>query len=390
MRRSCPLHPPPDYARLRREEPVSRVRLPGGASAWVVARYADVRRILTDPRISADRAKPGYPFLTADAEFLRQVRVFVGMDPPEHGPYRRMFIPEFTTRRVRGLAPDIRKSVHECLDAMAAGPRPADLVTALALPVPTLAISKLLGVPDADYPRFATLTATLMAEPDPELRPQGEAGFRELVGYLSGLVATARRSPGDDLIGRVASTHVESGALSEFQLVFIALLLLFAGYETTANMITLGVVTLLAHPDQLALLHADLSLVPQAVEELLRYLSVAELATCRTAVADLEIGGVRIRAGEGVIPLAASADRDESAFAHPDRFDILRTESRHLAFGHGPHQCLGANLARLELTVVFTELLRRFPTLRLAAPMAEIPFKYDANLFGAYRLPVTW
>jgi pentalenic acid synthase len=388
MRRRCPFDPPAEYAELRERAPATRVRLANGQTAWIVTRHADVRALLSDPRLSSDRGRPGYPFLTKEAEYLRQVRVFVGMDPPEHGPHRRMFIPEFTARRIKELRPAVQRSVDECLDAMAAAGGPVDLVTSLALPVPTLAISKLLGVPDEDYAHFERLTAGVMTEAtDPE---RGAATFTELAGYMRELVAAKRARPTPDLLGRVAESCVETGALRQYELVVIAILLLFAGYETTASMIALGTLTLLRHPDQLAALRADPALVPQAVEELLRFLTIAELATCRTALADIELGDVVIRAGEGVIPLAASADRDPAAFHEPDRFDIHRTERHHLAFGHGPHQCLGANLARLELDVVFSTLPRRFPTLQLAVPLEEVPFKWDTPLFGVHGLPVTW
>jgi cytochrome P450 len=385
MRRGCPFDPPPEYARMREEAPAFRVRLPDRTTAWVVPRYEDVRRLLVDPRISSDRTRPGYPFLTEDSRYLAQVRVFVGMDPPEHGPHRRVFIPHFTARRIRALRPAIEANVRERLAAMARGPRPADVVTALALPVPTLAIAQLLGVPDVDYGRFAALTEGLMAEhPDQRL-------FDELLEFVRALVTAKIAEPSDDLIGRTAAEQVATGAMSAHELVIVALLLLFAGYETTANMIALGTLTLLRHPEQLAGLRADPGLMPQAVDEMLRYLSIAELATCRTAVADIDLGdGVVIRAGEGVIPLGASANRDAKAFDRPDEFDIHRTERHHIAFGYGPHQCIGANLARLELEVVFTALIRDFPGLRLAVPFEELRFKHDANLFGLHALPVTW
>jgi cytochrome P450 len=385
MRRGCPFDPPPEYARMRSEAPAFRVRLPDRTTAWVVPRYEDVRRLLVDPRISSDRTRPGYPFLTEDSRYLAQVRVFVGMDPPEHGPHRRVFIPHFTARRIRALRPAIERNVRERLDEMARGPRPADIVTALALPVPTLAIAQLLGVGDEDYPRFAALTGALMAE-HPERHH-----FDELLGFIRALVTAKLAEPTDDLIGRVAADQVATGAMSAHELVIVAMLLLFAGYETTATMIALGTLTLLEHPDQLAELRADPALMPQAVDEMLRYLSIAELATCRTAVADIDLGdGVVIRAGEGVIPLGASANRDAKAFDRADQFDIHRTERHHIAFGYGPHQCIGANLARLELEVAFTALIRDFPGLRLAVPFESLRFKHDANLFGVYELPVTW
>ncbi|GAA2560991.1 cytochrome P450 [Winogradskya consettensis] len=385
MRRGCPFDPPPQYGPMREDGPAFRVRLPDTTIAWVVPRYDDVRRLLVDPRISSDRTRPGYPFLTEDSRYLSKVRVFVGMDPPEHGPHRRMFIPGFTARRIKALRPAIEENVTQRLAELAAGPRPADLVTALALPVPTLAIAQLLGVPDEDYTRFAALTGGLMTENPPrEL-------FDELLAFVRALVSAKCAEPGDDMLGRIAAEQVATGAMSVHELVVMALLLLFAGYETTANMIALGTLTLLQHPEQLAELRADPSLMPAAVDEMLRYLSIAELATCRTAVADIDLGeGVVIRAGEGVIPLGASANRDPAAFERPDEFDIHRTERHHLAFGYGPHQCIGANLARLELEIVFTSLIRDFPGLRLAVPFGELRFKRDANLFGVHELPVTW
>ena len=385
MRRGCPFDPPPQYERMRADGPAFRVRLPDGMSAWVVTRYADVRRLLVDPRISSDRTMPGYPFLTEDSRYLSQVRVFVGMDPPDHGPHRRVFIPDFTARRIKALRPAIEANVTARLAEMARGPRPADIVTALALPVPTLAIGTLLGVPEATYPTFAGLTGALMAEqPEP-------ATFDELLAFIRALVVDKCAEPTDDLLGRVAAEQVNTGAMTVHELVIVAMLLLFAGYETTANMIALGTLTLLRHPEQLARLRADPGLLPQAVDELLRYLSIAELATCRTALADIDLGGgVVIRAGEGVIPLGASANRDPAAFERADEFDIHRAERHHIAFGYGPHQCIGANLARLELEVVFEALLRDFPDLRLAVPVEDLRFKLDANLFGVHELPVTW
>ncbi|UNO40770.1 cytochrome P450 [Streptomyces sp. MST-110588] len=389
MRRTCPYDPPPQYARLREEEPVARVRLPSGQSAWVVSRYEDVRALLGDPRISSDRSRPGYPFLSEELEYLRHVKVFVGMDPPEHGPHRRVFVPEFTAARIRRLRPAIEAYVEECLDRMAAvhaADGVVDLVTELALPVPTRAIGELLGVPAQRMERFHELTADLMHPGE----ASGENTFRELVGFMRTLVAEKTARPTPDLLGRVAGSQVASGEMPAHELTLISLLLLLAGYETTANMISLGTLLLLREDEVRERVSADPSLMPQVVEEMFRYLTVAELATCRTAREDIEIGGVVIRAGEGVIPLAAAADRDPAAFPDPDRFDPFRKGPRHLAFGHGPHQCLGAHLARLELEVVFTALLRRFPGLRTAVPPQEIPLRHESVLFGADRLPVTW
>jgi len=387
MRRSCPFAPPPEYAELRRTDPVAKVSLPNGQDAWVVTRYDDVRELLNDPRISSDRSRPGYPFLSKELEYLREVKVFVGMDPPEHGPHRRMFVPEFTAARIRTLRPSIESYVEECLDRMEALHRAhgiVDLVAELALPVPTRAIGELLGVPAADLPRFHAQTAGLLS-------PGGDPGvFGELVTFMYSLVADKHADPTPDLLGRVAAGHVATGELQQHELTLIALLLLLAGYETTANMISLGVLLLLREEELTAKLRAKPELTPRYVNEMLRYFTVAELATCRTALADIEIGGVLIKAGEGVIPLGLAADHDPEVFPDPGRFDPFREGPRHLAFGHGPHQCLGSHLARLELETVFAALPRRLPALRLAVPLEEIPFKPETALHGAERLPVTW
>jgi pentalenic acid synthase len=387
MRRPCPFAPPPLDAQLRGTTPVAKVSLPNGQDAWVVTRYDDIRELLNDPRISSDRSRPGFPFLSKELEYLREVKVFVGMDPPEHGPHRRMFVPEFTAARIRTLRPSIESYVEECLDRMEARHREhgvVDLVTELALPVPTRAIGELLGVPAADLPRFHALTAGLLSPGD------DPAVFRELITLMHGLVAAERAGPTAGLLGRVARRHVATGELKQHELLLISLLLLLAGYETTANMISLGVLLLLREQEQTARLRANPELMPQYVDEMLRYFTVAELATCRTALADVEIGGVLIKAGEGVIPLGLAADHDPDAFPDPGRFDPFREGPRHLAFGHGPHQCLGSHLARLELETVFAALLRRLPSLRLAVPLGEIPFKPETALYGAERLPVTW
>ncbi|MFF4404966.1 cytochrome P450 [Streptomyces sp. NPDC001262] len=407
MRRTCPFNPPPQYAEMRETGAPTRVTLAGGGTAWLITRYEDVKAVLMDPRLSSDRTRPGYPFLTDDAAYLAEVRVFPGMDSPDHQHYRRMFIKEFTARRIRELRPEVERIVAERLDTMERAGGPVDLVTALALPVPSLVIARLLGVPEADRPRFLELTELLLTgravpaegqsadEAEAAAQERGQEAFRELLRFMRELVKAKRAEPTEDLLGRVAAEHVASGALDEWELVITAMLLLFAGYETTANMIALGTAALLSHPDQLALLkdslaHDDGAILPSAVEELLRHLSIAELATARTALEDMEVGGVLIRAGEGVIPLAAAANRDPAAFADADRLDLRRTPNRHFAFGHGAHQCLAQTLARMELEVVFGALFRRFPDLRLAVPLDEVPFAYDAVLHGAYALPVTW
>ena len=388
--RSCPFAPPADYQRLREQSPVSRVTLPNGRPAWAVARHRELRALLSDPRFSSDRAHPGFPSLLAGSgpEVTRGTASLISMDPPEHGPARREVLGEFTVRRMQALRPRIQQIVDRQLELMTAGPRPADLVAALSLPVPSLVICELLGVPYADHDFFQDRSARLLRHttPGPEqLRVQ-----RDLSGYLRELVAGKVADPGDDLLGRQVVRQREAGEVRPRDLASLAFLLLVAGHETTSNMISLGVLAFLENPAAREAVRAEPARTPGAVEELLRYFSIVDVAVARMATADIEIGDVLIRAGEGVVALSSAANRDPAAFSHADELDIERGERHHLAFGFGPHQCLGQNLARLELQVVFDSLLRRIPDLRLAVPLDDVPFKDDAIIYGAYELPVTW
>ncbi|MCP2163891.1 cytochrome P450 [Goodfellowiella coeruleoviolacea] len=389
MRRECPFAPPTEYAGLRAERPVSRVSLPTGGSAWVVTRHADVRTVLTDPRFSADVRKPGFPLVAPLQQTVGRERPsFLRMDPPEHSAYRRMLIAEFTVKRVKALRPGIQSTVDGLIDAMLAGPPHADLVESLALPVPSLVICQLLGVPYADHESFQDWARVLLS------RTSGHeavnAVFQQLVGYFDELIDLKRREPGEDLLTKLVTDYLETGQVSRENLVTTMILLLNAGHETTSNMISLGTVALLENPDQLAELRADPDVLPAAVEELLRYLSIADTVPSRVATEDVELGGTLIRKGEGVIGLLAAADWDPEVFPDAESFDIHRGNRRHLAFGYGVHQCLGQNLARLELEIVFGTLFERIPTLRVAAPLDELPYKHDSLLFGLHELPVTW
>ncbi|GAA5187215.1 cytochrome P450 [Rugosimonospora acidiphila] len=382
--RTCPYAPPAEHVRLREEEPVARVTLPSGASVWAVSRLEDVRTMLNDPRFSSDRQHPGFPqFFSGRPQAAMPGRMLLGMDPPEHGEARRAVVGEFTVKRMNALGPRIQQIVDQHLDAMLAGPRPADLVQALSLPVPSLVICELLGVPYADHEFFQRNSGMLLRRTTPpEQRREAVGALRS---YIRELLVQKERDPGDDLFSRQLA---QSGDRDD--LVNLGFLLLLAGHETTANMISLGVMTLLENPAQLAALRADPEVTPRAVEELLRYFTIAEFAVSRVAIQDVEIGGVLIRAGEGVIALGNTANRDPAAFEDGDRLDFDRGARHHVAFGFGPHQCLGQNLARLELQIVFDTLFRRVPGLRLAASVDELPFKDDAAIYGLYELPVTW
>jgi cytochrome P450 len=388
MPRNCPFDPPRRYRELREQAPVSRVTLPSGRAAWLLTRHEDVRTVLTDPRFSSDRAHPNFPMLIAGRLVTNVTPSMVGMDPPEHARARGEVVGEFTVKRMRALRPRLQEIVDERIDALLAGPRPADLVRALSLPVPSLVICELLGVPYADHDFFQLRSSRLLSHS--VTAEQRQSALDELRSYLDELITVKERDPGEDLLGRQIRRQRENGAGDHAALVGLALLLLIAGHETTANMISLGTVALLENPEQLAAIRDDPERTPGAVEELLRYFSIADIAVARTAKADAEIGGVRIPSGDGVLALVNAANHDPAAFDDPDSLDVGRATRHHVAFGFGVHQCLGQHLARAELQVVFDTLFRRVPGLRLAATVDELRFKHDGTAYGLYELPVTW
>ncbi|MFE1923857.1 cytochrome P450 [Streptomyces asoensis] len=384
----CPFDPPPALKELQERGPLAKVRLWDGSRPWLVTRHADQRALLGDHRVSADTDTPGYPSKAAgdggDTKFG-----FIMLDDPEHARLRRMVTAPFAIRRVEALRPVVQDIVDGLVDDMLAGPGPVDLVEAFALPIPSLVICKLLGVPYDDHAFFQDNTRTMVhRDATPEQRGRAT---REIAEYLGGLIGRRLADPRDDLLSGIAG-RVRAGEIDHRTATETALLLLLAGHETTANMIALGTLALFHHPDQLALLRdtEDPALVVSAVEELLRYLSITHLGRRRAVTADIEIGGRLIKAGEGVIMANEIANRDPEVFPDPDRLDLTRDARRHVAFGFGVHQCLGQPLARMELQVVYATLYRRIPTLRPAVPLDEIRFKEDAFIYGVHSLPVTW
>lgn len=380
MPRACPYHPPPGYADLRRHGPLAKVVLRGGQVAWVVTGHAEARALFADPRLSPNRAVPGYPELTGrrvPPEAIREVQTFVELDQPEHGTQRRMAIPSFSLRRIRAMRAGIQAAVDRLLDGMLSAGPPADLVAELAVPVPAFLLCEVFGVPEHDRELFAGW----MRMPDGE-------GLPELSRYLGDLLRTKRSAPGDDLLTSLRA-RADSGELTQRRLLNTVMMIVAAGSETTTNAISLGALALLEHPVQLTRLRANPSTLPAAVEELLRYVSVVDTIP-RVAVADIDIAGRRIRTGEGVVLSTAAANRDEDVFADADVLDVGRPARQHLAFGYGMHQCLGQNLARTALEVVFGTLLARCPNLQLDAPVAELPRKGAVGLQGVTALPVTW
>jgi cytochrome P450 len=386
-----PFETPAEERRLAAQAPLSRVVLPTGATAWLVTGHAEVRELLRHPGFSSEFDRPGFPLLRElppdfDAQRNR-AGAFIRMDAPEHTRYRRLLTPEFMIKGVQRLEPLIHQTVDRFLDAMIGAGPPADLVEAYALPVPSLVICHLLGVPYADHDYFQERSRLLLSRSTPV--DQVRQAADDLRGYLGELVARKQREGGDDLVARLVA-RIGTDGLTRADVAGVALLLLIAGHETTANMIGLSTLVLLEHPEQYAALGADPDRAPAIVEELLRYLSIVRNGLTRVAVADVEIGGELIRAGEGVIVLVSAANRDETVFPGADRFDVERGALQHVAFGFGVHQCIGQPLARTELRIAMATLARRLPRLRLAVPAAELPMRHDSIVFGVQRAPVTW
>ncbi|AYN43449.1 cytochrome P450 [Streptomyces dangxiongensis] len=387
--RTCPYHPPTGYDPLRDGRPLSRVTLYDGREVWAVTAHATARTLLADPRLSADRRRPGFPAVTARFEAARNRRVaLLGEDDPEHQRQRRMMIPSFTVRRAMELRPGIQRIVDELLGAMIEQGPPAELVSAFALPVPSMVICGLLGVPYADHEFFEEQSRRLLRGPTGE---DTEQARRRLEEYLGGLIdAKAKETePGDGILDELVHQRLRTGELERTEAVSLAIILLVAGHETTANMISLGTYTLLRQPGRAAELGADPALLPAAVEELLRMLSIAE-GLQRVAVEDIEVAGATIRAGEAVLFATSVINRDPAVYDDPDALDLHRPSRHHMAFGFGIHQCLGQNLARAELEIALGSLFARLPGLRLAAPAEEIPFKPGDTIQGMLELPVTW
>jgi cytochrome P450 len=384
----CPIGAPPQYRTLQQHCPVSKVRHPDGSWSWLITDYALAKQLLTHPHVSSDRAKPGFPALVPGTTAQQRKGVFIGMDPPEHSQHRRMVINEFTVRRIADMRPAIQRITDTMIDDMLAGPRPADLVAALALPVPSLVICELLGVPYSDRDMFQALSRDVL---DRTVTPEHRYGVLvELRDYLNMLVVAKEATHSEDLLGRLIEKYRERGEYDREVIIGAGMLMLVAGHETTANMTALSVLSLLTDQELRDTIMADPQRTPALVEELLRFHSITDTATSRTAIGDITIGDATIRAGEGIIISGAAANHDPTVFSDPDQIDLDRGGRHHLGFGYGIHQCLGQNLARVELEIVLNTLLAKVPDLRLAVPVKELEFKSKAVIYGLEQLPVTW
>lgn len=392
--------PTPELRQIRDIDGVRTVSNAFGMSVYLITRYQDIKAVLSDhTRFSNGRPPgfvvPGAPAVDEDEAARNRAGNLLGLDPPEHQRLRRMLTGEFTIRRMQRLQPRIVEIVEAQLDALAAagkqaststGAPAADLVEHFALPIPSLVICELLGVPYQDRDDFQRRSARQLdlSIPIPERFELARQG-RE---YMGGLVGAARTRPGDDILGMLVREHGDE--LTDDELIGIASLLLLAGHETTSNMLALGTLALLRHPEQLAAVRDDPVAVAPAVEELLRWLSIVHTAIPRITTTDVEIAGVEIPAGQLVFASLPAGNRDGEFVDAPDILDIDRGAPGHLAFGHGVHHCLGAPLARMEMQIAFPALLRRFPNLALAEDFADVQFRSFHFIYGVKSLEVTW
>ncbi|HJP79324.1 MAG TPA: cytochrome P450 [Pseudonocardiaceae bacterium] len=377
----------PRLAEVRAQRPVLRVRLAYGGDAWLVTRYADVKTVLADPRFSR-AATVGKDVARTTAMGPAPTSI-LSLDPPEHSRLRRLVAKAFTGRRIELLRPSAQRIVDDLLTTMIDTGPPADIAEALCWPLPITIICELLGVPVDDRGQFQTWTDRLLVlSGDPG---ESSTAREELGAYIAALIARRRTDPSDDLLGALVDARDNEDRLSEEELVSIGITILFAGHETTANQAGNFIYTLLANRAYWNELVADPNLVPAAIEELSRITPLAASAGfTRLVTEDLELSGQHLRAGDAVVVEATAANRDAAVFADPEDIDFHRADNPHIAFGHGAHHCLGAQLARMELQTVIATLVRRLPTLRLATAPDAVHWRADHLVRGVTALPVAW
>jgi cytochrome P450 len=384
---ALPGQPVPEIRTISGDRPVFRAELPDGRIVWLVSGYENVRQVIIDQRFSRALA-------VAPGQAQQGFEMFAGgsingMDPPEHTRLRKLVASAFTSRRIEALRPRVAGIVSELIDAMLDRPQPADLAAGFSLPLPARVICEMLGVPAEDTGQFHAWSDTVIGDWQRD-SDQIMTALVELYGYFGRLIEIKRAQPADDLMSALIAARDDADRLSEEELTVMCCTLLIAGHETTANEINLSLLLLFDHPGEMAKLRADPGLIPGAVEELLRYTRLGSLAPARVTREDVQIGGVTIPAGEQVIPLFVTANRDPAVFSDPDRFDVTRDVGNHLSFGAGVHHCLGAQLARVELQEAFRGLTGRLPGLRLAVPASQLEFKPGMAIHSLRELPVLW
>jgi cytochrome P450 len=390
--RTEPFNPPPEYTLLRKDSPISRFVWPNGVEGWLVTTYNEARALLSDPRLSINRFNSPPPSVSIVKDRKPEAmlpRSLVAMDPPEHTPWRRAIVREMTPRWARSMEPRIQAITHEYLDRIAEMGQPADLVPNLSFPVPSRVICELLGVPEADQAFFhkqADVRSQVGAPPE-----KVNEATTALYQYLDQLVTDKRKSSvdSDDLLSRLSRAEIDGKPAPHDIVVGQAMLLLIAGHETTANMISLGVATLMKNRELIPDLQ-DVAKGTALVEEILRMHAIIQWGIIRRATADIDIAGVHIAEGDWVVASLASANRDESRYACPHAVDTSKAQAPHLTFGYGIHQCAGQSLARVELRVVLRELFARFPGLRSTTPVDDLRYRSEMWVYGLFELPVVW
>ncbi|WP_075734490.1 cytochrome P450 [Streptomyces acidiscabies] len=391
--RTCPFDAPAKYTEFRETGGLHQVTIWDGSHHWLATRHEDIRAVLSSPSFSADVRKPGFP-LVHPGQDEHQGGLFLRLDDPEHARLRQMLTKEFSVKRTQAMREKLLAITDELIDGMLAKGGPVDFVEDFALPLPSLAICLILGVPYEDHDMFqqhANAGTDLDVSPEERARLQ-----REAFEYYTALVERKRREPADDMVSRLLADHTGPDGFTPEMLPRLVAILVGAGHETTANMLGLGTVALLVNPGERERLRDHPELAPGAAEEMLRYWSIVSTDPRRVATEDVEVGGQLVRAGEGVIVSLVAGNRDPRAFGGgeggcpADQVDIGRRARHHVAFGFGSHQCLGQNLARVEMQVAWPRLFERIPGLRLAVPEDELPFKKNSIVYGLTSLPVTW
>lgn len=383
------LDPPREYKDLRDNQPVSPVTLWDGSRAWLITGYDEMRAALSDPGFSSEMHREGFPTISEARRAVdMKERDFIGMDGAEHQRYRRMFTREFTAKRMVALRDSVEAIADILLTDMLRQEPPVDLVAEFSSKFPALVMSRLFG---ASFEDNEFISANGAARHNMQSTPEeAAAGHERTIAYVKRLIAQKLENPADDMLTRLIEQFLVPGEVTEDELAEMAGFIFRAGHDTTANMISMSVLALLVHPDQLRDLRDHPDLINGAVEELLRYLSPVQFVPRRLALTDVQVGSVTIPAGEGIFNAAPSANRDDRMFAHPDELDLRRDAARHLSFGYGVHQCLGQPLARLELQVALPMIFDRIPTIRLAHDLSSVKFKTDMQVYGVYNLNITW
>ncbi|GGR26929.1 cytochrome P450 [Streptomyces roseolus] len=378
----------PMLAKLLHEDPVTRVRLPHGEGhAWLVTRYDDVKFVTVDPRFSR-QAVWGRQVTRLAPHFIPMADAVGFADPPDHTRMRRVVARAFSARALRSLRDHAQTVMDGLLDRMAEQGPPVDLMEALNRPFPLAMVSELMGVPGTDHALMAHWSDTIISAGAG--REASERAKDEMGRYFTDLIAGDHATDSDQLAAVLAEA-VADGTLTEEEAVGLAVLIQIGGAHAVRNNSANMVFALLTHPEHLARLRAEPELIPRAVDELLRYIPHRNaVGLSRIAMEDVEVGGVRIPAGDPVYVSYLTANRDPEVFAEPDRLDFDRAHNPHVAFGHGPHYCPGATLARMESEILLGSLWTRFPGLRLAVPEEELRWQRGALIRGPEALPVTW